>query len=143
MATTTDGIAGVATKGRFFAMWVDSLVASFLGLLAASRLPPEADTMAVPAVIVVYLSYFLLQEGIWSTTFGKRLFRLTVCGLDGSRCGWRAATVRTLARVLEVNPILLGALPGAIAVAVSRRRQRIGDMLAGTVVLRATPESTE
>jgi len=39
-------------------------------------------------------------------------------------------------RLVEVNPLLLGGLPAGIAVAMSRRRQRLGDMLAGTYVVR-------
>jgi uncharacterized RDD family membrane protein YckC len=44
--------------------------------------------------------------------------------------------VRTLARLVEVNPLLLGALPAGIAILSSSRRQRIGDWLANTVVVR-------
>jgi uncharacterized RDD family membrane protein YckC len=40
-----------------------------------------------------------------------------------------------LLRILEVNPLLIGALPASIAILSSKRRQRIGDMLAGTVVV--------
>lgn len=90
--------------------------------------------------IGVYLLYFLVQEGAWSTTVGKRLFGLYVLRLDGSQCGWFSAAIRTAARFIEVNPILpFGALPGAIAVAVSKRRQRLGDMGAGTVVAPRKP----
>jgi hypothetical protein len=43
--------------------------------------------------------------------------------------------LRTLLRVIEVNPILLGALPAGIMLLVTKRRQRLGDLLAGTVVI--------
>ena len=38
-------------------------------------------------------------------------------------------------RLLEVNPLLFGGLPAGIAILTSERKQRIGDMLAGTVVV--------
>jgi uncharacterized RDD family membrane protein YckC len=132
---TTADLQGAAGKDRYFAMGIDNTLAAFFALLAGSLLTlPDSGRMTV--VICVFLLYFFLQEGAWSTTLGKRSFGLYVRRLDGSQCGWGAAAIRTAARAIEVNPILpFGALPGAIAVARSRRRQRIGDMLAGTVVL--------
>jgi uncharacterized RDD family membrane protein YckC len=42
-----------------------------------------------------------------------------------------------VARLIEVNPLLMGGVPAGIAVAVSAKRQRIGDMIANTYVVRA------
>jgi uncharacterized RDD family membrane protein YckC len=129
---------GVAGKGRYFAMGIDATLAAFFALLAASvlRLSDEARILTA---VSIYLLYFFVQEGAWSTTLGKRCFGLQVRLLDGSRAGWGAALIRTAARAIEVNPILpFGAIPGALAVAMSKRRQRIGDMLAGTVVVHHT-----
>lgn len=55
--------------------------------------------------------------------------------LDGSRCDWKASLIRGGLRILEVNPLLLGGLPAGIAILSSERKQRIGDMIAGTVVV--------
>jgi uncharacterized RDD family membrane protein YckC len=38
-------------------------------------------------------------------------------------------------RVIEVNPVLLGALPAGIAIISSDLKQRMGDSLAGTLVV--------
>jgi len=38
-------------------------------------------------------------------------------------------------RVLEVNPVLLGAFPAALSVVFSPKHQRFGDKLAGTIVV--------
>ena len=129
-----DGLEGVAGKGRYFAMGIDATIAAALGLLSASLIDLSSrGSMAI--AMGVYLLYFLVQEGAWSTTLGKRLLGLHVCRLDGSPCGWFRAAIRTSARLIEVNPVLpFGALPGAIAVATTKRRQRLGDLAAGTVV---------
>jgi uncharacterized RDD family membrane protein YckC len=119
---------GDATKSRLFAAAVDNLFATLLCLLIASKLPGIA--------IFAYLGYFLVQEATWHTTLGKWLFGLTIVCLDGGAVGWPEAGSRTLLRVVEVNPILLGMLPGGIAVALSKRKQRLGDRLAGTIVVR-------
>ena len=37
--------------------------------------------------------------------------------------------------VIEVNPLLLGGLPAGLVVIATERKQRIGDLLAGTLVV--------
>jgi uncharacterized RDD family membrane protein YckC len=39
---------------------------------------------------------------------------------------------------VEVNPLVVGGLPAAIAVGMSHNRQRLGDMLAHTFVVRVS-----
>jgi uncharacterized RDD family membrane protein YckC len=135
----SDELEGTAGKGRYFAMGIDATIAAAFGLLAASFAGLDG-TMSLALATSVYLFYFFLQEGIWSTTLGKLPFGLYVRHLDGSPCGWGGAAIRTAARLIEVNPVLpFGALPGAISVAVSKRRQRIGDLAAGTVVTQGKP----
>ena len=68
----------------------------------------------------------------WLIAISFNLHRLQ---LDGSRCKLMSAMLRTLLRVIEVNPILLGALPAGIVLLVTKRKQRLGDLLAGTVVI--------
>lgn len=130
-------LTGDATKSRLFAAAVDNLFATLLCLLIASKLPGiESSWIRWEFAIFAYLGYFLVQEATWHTTLGKWLFGLTIVCLDGGVVGWPEAGSRTLLRVLEVNPILLGMLPGGIAVALSKRKQRLGDRLAGTIVVR-------
>ena len=138
-----DALVGDATKRRLFAAGVDNLLAMFAALLAASRLPQLPDGVTMSVAVGTYLAYFLVQEALWSNTLGKRLFGLEVRRLDGARCGWTAAAIRTAMRVLEVNPVLLGALPAAIAGSVSKRHQRFGDMLSGCLVVRAGAHEPE
>jgi len=129
-------LKGDATKWRLFAFNVDVLLALAAALLVGSRIPDSTDEARLGAAAAVFLSYFLVQEGPFGTTIGKRLFGLRVCRLDGSPCGWGPAVVRTLLRIVEVNPAIFGCLPAALVGAFSPRHQRIGDMLAGGVVVR-------
>jgi uncharacterized RDD family membrane protein YckC len=55
--------------------------------------------------------------------------------IDGEQCDFSAAALRTILRIIEVNPLLFGAIPAAITIISTRRRQRLGDMLAETVVV--------
>jgi len=135
----TEDLQGVAGKGRYFAMGIDATVGAALGLLSASRLD-LAREQSMALAMGIYLLYFFVQEAVWSTTLGKRIFGLYVLRLNGLPCGWARAAIRTAARAIEVNPIVpFGALPGAVAVAFTKRRQRLGDLAAGTVVTRCKP----
>ena len=60
---------------------------------------------------------------------------LVVVSVDGNRPKLKAHLVRTLARLFEANPFLLGGIPAGIAIVSSDRKQRVGDLLAGTVVV--------
>jgi uncharacterized RDD family membrane protein YckC len=74
---------------------------------------------------------------LFSRTLGKFCMGLIVVQYDGRRCTWRQAIIRTLFRFVEVNPLLLGALPAAISIIGSRHRQRFGDKVARTIVVPA------
>ena len=132
---TAERLTGDGTKRRVFAMAVDNLAALVLGALAGSNLPVGDGQIRGFVAVLFYLACYFVQEGVWSTTIGKRLFGLTVRLLDGSPARWQASGVRTITRLLEVNPLVLGVLPGGLLVAFSKRHQRLGDILAGTVVV--------
>jgi uncharacterized RDD family membrane protein YckC len=74
-------------------------------------------------------------EALWSRTLGKYFQGLIVRRVNGNPCDWRASFIRNGLRLVEVNPLLFGGLPAGIAILSSDRRQRIGDMLAHTVVV--------
>ncbi len=129
-------VPGDASKDRFFALVFDNLIGLVIGFVAACAIPNDQVVLRGTALVVGYLGYFFLFEALVGSSPGKLLFGLWVRRIEGGRCSWRQAAVRTLARLIEVNPLLLGAIPAAIAVLASKDRQRLGDMLAGTVVCR-------
>ncbi len=112
-------------------------VGSFLGGRLSLRRADTTSIMIGLAVFAVYFLYYFLFEWLFSATPGKLFTGLTIRCTDGSRPGAKAAFFRTLTRLLEVNPLLLGGLPAAIIVRCSRRHQRWGDQLARTVVVLA------
>ena len=130
-------LKGDATKTRLFAAMFDNVIATLVCIPLAAKLPgPLSATARGVILVVIYLGYFFVQEAAWGATLGKRIFGLRVVQLDGRTAGWVASLWRTLLRLLEVNPVLFGAIPGGLAVTWSKRKQRLGDMLARTVVIR-------
>ena len=128
-------IVGDASKARLIAVFIDHLIAFALMLFVVALVPESFPVVKGVLFFLIYLAYFVVFEALWSRTLGKYFQGLMVRKLDGSRCDWRASLIRGSLRILEVNPLLLGGIPAGIAVMSSSRRQRIGDMLAGTVVV--------
>jgi uncharacterized RDD family membrane protein YckC len=80
------------------------------------------------------LAYFFLCEALWGQTLGKRAMGLRVLMRDGRPATASAVSARTLLRLIDDNPL------GLLVMLLSgRRRQRLGDLIAGTIVARATP----
>jgi len=128
-------VIGDASKARLLALFIDHLIAFALMMLAVALVPESLPQMKVLFFFVVYLAYFVVLEALWSRTPGKFVQGLVVRKLDGNPCDWTAALIRGFLRVFEVNPLLLGGLPAGLVIIASERKQRIGDMLAGTIVV--------
>jgi len=83
------------------------------------------------------LFYGFLLEGYWDGyTVGKKLFGIKVVQENGEACDYGSAFVRNF---LEVIDGLFYYLVGFVAMASSDKRQRVGDRLGGTVVVRDEP----
>ena len=85
-------------------------------------------------LISLTLTYFFLCEALWGQTLGKRLLGLRVLMRDGRPATASAVSARTVLRLIDDGPLGLG-----VMILSGRRRQRLGDLLGGTIVARATP----
>jgi uncharacterized RDD family membrane protein YckC len=81
------------------------------------------------------LTYFFVAEATTGQTIGKRMMRLRVVMRDGRPAPANAVAGRTVLRLIDVLP---GAwiLGGLTMLLTGGRRQRLGDLAAGTVVRR-------
>jgi len=87
-------------------------------------------------VFLFFLGYFIFFEGYFGATPGKFFTGIRVVDLTASPPGFKKATIRTLTRILEVNPILLGGLPAGLIALSNQSKQRMGDIIAHTHVWR-------
>jgi uncharacterized RDD family membrane protein YckC len=110
----------------------DALFACVLAVIAGAQMPEEDRLLQFAVMAVVWLGYYLVSECLFSRTPGKLLAGLVVLQLSGKRITVRQAVTRNLIRALEANPFF--GLPAGLCIVFSRRRQRIGDRVAGTVV---------
>lgn len=104
-----------------------------------SEMPKWTLAIMVLVLFLVFAGYFILFEWLWDgQTPGKRLMKLRVIRDDGRPITFWEATARNLLRVFDAAPGFF--LPiysvGLIVIFLSNRDQRVGDMFAGTVVIR-------
>lgn len=71
---------------------------------------------------------------------GKRVMKIKVVSLDGAQPTIGQYMLRWLFRLVDFP--ISGYLCGLICVAVSERRQRLGDMVAGTTLIKTTPRTS-
>ena len=132
-------LAGVGS--RFIATAIDqalrlAIIGSvMLGLALTDPAGELALAMFVAAVFIVQFSYDVLFETLASgRTPGKRWTGLRVVTVTGAPVGFVTSAVRNLLRLVDALPGMYAV--GIVAVVASPRNQRLGDMAAGTLVVR-------
>ena len=105
------------------------------GLQLSAGAGDEAAYLLASIWFACVAIYFPVMEGVWGCTVGKMASGMIVVDATGRPPGVWKAFVRTIFRLFEVNPLLAGGIPVAIAVSLSKRRQRLGDMIVGTYVI--------
>jgi uncharacterized RDD family membrane protein YckC len=134
-------IAGPALDNkRVAAALIDLLVLVLVGLLLSSL--SGAYTTAARVVTVAWiLYYYFALELLTGQTLGKKLMGLRVAQPDGSPPELRQVAVRTVLRLVDGLGVYL---VGLITMLVTgERRQRLGDLAAGTIVTTAEEEVTD
>jgi len=90
------------------------------------------------ALFVVFWLYPILFELLRDgQTIGKRVMGLRVVHANGTPVGWLASIVRNLLRTVDMLPICYGF--GLAAGLVDPYGRRLGDMVAGTLVVHVVP----
>ena len=98
--------------------------------------PKWVQAVLILIVFLIVSSYFAFFEWIWNgQTPGKRLLKLRVIREDGRPVTFWEAAVRNLLRSFDMMPAPFYSI-GLISVFISLSDQRVGDMVAGTVVVR-------
>ena len=150
-------LAGLGT--RFFALLIDTaciigaylvlsmvawILAALLGL-ATRSIGGWSVISAVAAVagFVLQWSYFIFFEMLWNgQTPGKKAMRIRVVRDDGGGLTLLQSTVRNLLRMVDGLPLpapilyVFSSLVGGAVIFFSSENRRLGDYVAGTVVVR-------
>ncbi len=146
---------------RFLAVAVDHFIQYFSILVAAwlflglagysgadlvdtpdqwvAEMPKWTIALLIVVLFLIFSSYFIVFEWLWNgQTPGKRLMKLRVIRDDGRPLTLWEAITRNLLRVCDAVPGFIVPVysVGLIVIFASPRDQRVGDIFAGTVVVR-------
>jgi uncharacterized RDD family membrane protein YckC len=136
-------LAGVGSRGAAYLIDIAiQLVAEVIILILLHAVVSGTTSAYVVLGIYAFLSfiilfgYFLIFEIFDSgRSPGKHALGIRVTRVDGSGVNFRASLVRNLMRVLYFIPLFY--LVDALLILTTKRNQRLGDLLAGTLVVRA------
>jgi uncharacterized RDD family membrane protein YckC len=126
----------------FFMRWaatvIDFLIwAGLIGLIVVGEgMGDDYLAVAMLGWIVGFLSYYLLLEGLTGYTIGKFVLRIRAVNETGGVPGFVKSLIRTVLRLVDTNPLLMGGLPAGICVLATPRKQRLGDLAARTYVVK-------
>jgi uncharacterized RDD family membrane protein YckC len=104
-----------------------------------TELPKWTIALLIILLFLIFATYFIVFEWLWNgQTPGKRLLKLRVIRDDGRPLTLWEAVTRNLLRVCDAVPGFIVPVysVGLIAIFASSRDQRVGDIFAGTVVIR-------
>jgi uncharacterized RDD family membrane protein YckC len=96
---------------------------------------------AVVTLVLVFLflvGYPAIMETFWDgRTLGKAAMGLRVVTREGAPVRFRHAAIRAMIGLVEIWTLL--GIPAVVSIITTRRDQRLGDLVAGTLVLRQRP----
>jgi uncharacterized RDD family membrane protein YckC len=136
-AVITYRIAGVPARALSHVLdliLVAGLISGATFLLALT--PARIFAFAIVPVLffVLGFGYFILSEVLMNgQTLGKKSAHLRVRMADGTPVTWNAVLARNLLRIADILPGMY--LLGMLCMFTNPKGQRLGDMLAGTVVV--------
>jgi uncharacterized RDD family membrane protein YckC len=147
----------VAGPARRFLAYLLDLILCYLGLTVIAvvvlvvavgvggvvRAPEELAMAGVGFLLVVMFAiqwvYFAVLEAWSGRTPGKRAMGLRVVTTTGRPIGFRASALRNVLRAADALPLTyfagLLSIAGLASMTVTRRFQRLGDLVAGTIVV--------
>jgi uncharacterized RDD family membrane protein YckC len=138
-------VSGIGS--RFLALTIDTLIQlafvalgvlvvafASAGLHLAGRAGPWLGAVALLLLFLVFYGYFIFFEAIWNgQTPGKRIIRIRVIKNDGRPIRTIESVGRNLLRIVDQLPFFYGF--GIITVLLTKKSQRLGDLVAATMVV--------
>jgi uncharacterized RDD family membrane protein YckC len=145
-------LAGIGN--RAYALIIDYLiwgiillVVLFTWAVLSTQIPEDISVLIAPwifavtllVVFFIYVGYFVVFETLWQgQTPGKRFVKIRVIQDSGRPIGIQQATLRALLRPVDDTLSL-----GALFIIFNAKEKRIGDFVAGTIVVQEERRSNK
>ena len=110
-------------------LWVTGIIISNM---LGSEWAYQFEWLYVLYFLPAFLYHLLLEIFLNGQSLGKRALRIKVITLEGGQPSISQYLIRWMFRTIDIG---LFFLPGFFSVILSARAQRIGDMVAGTIVI--------
>ena len=123
---------------------INLLIAVLASVLEAGGADGRLWAAAISGLLLFapYNGYFILLEWLWNgQTPGKRLLHIRVIKQGGYSLSFFDTLLRNLLRVVDFLPFFYGV--GLASLVLTRDSQRVGDLVAGTIVVYQEPVETE
>ncbi|MBS1731175.1 MAG: RDD family protein [Bacteroidetes bacterium] len=133
---------------RIFARLIDlfclgGYIVLFVAIIGFGNIDPFFSNnpwLAIILLIVPIIFYHLYCETFFNgQSIGKMALKIRVISLNGNQPALSQYLIRWLFRIVDFP--LTGNLLAVILVAASEKQQRLGDMLAGTAVIKTKPKT--
>ncbi len=143
VASLGDRILGYLVDSAIFVVLYIAL-AILAGLFFTSN-GGRAVYWGFGAVAIIWFLAFIFYDLICEVFFngqsiGKKVMKTRVISLDGSSPGLGQYLLRWLFRIVDIT--LTSSVGAIISVAITDNKQRIGDLVAGTTVIKTSPRTT-
>ena len=122
----------VGVGPRFLAVLIDSIIIGVVGAILGVIFQ-NSPGLSGGVTGLLALAYFIVLEATQGATLGKMALGLRVTRTDGAPITWTESIIRNLLRIIDG---LFVYLIGAILIWTSPLKQRLGDRVAKTVVVR-------
>jgi hypothetical protein len=107
-----------------------------------SSLSAWAVALVGLVALLFYWGYYIFFEMVWNgKSPGKKALKLRVIRVDGTPITISESLVRNLVRLVDFLPVYYGV--GAIAAFINPQTRRLGDLAAGTLVVRETDQRAQ
>jgi uncharacterized RDD family membrane protein YckC len=130
-------VAALIDYGMFFVIYILYII-----IIASTGF--NAKVLSLPILIIIfclcYVFYDLLCEIFFNgQSLGKKIMKIKVISLNGAQATLGQYFLRWIFRIVDVS--FTAGLGGVISVALSNNKQRIGDIVAGTTLIKTTPRT--
>jgi uncharacterized RDD family membrane protein YckC len=131
---------------RFAALVVDGILLGIVGVIfgvligvAASAQATAIATVLTLAIIAISILYFpIMESSARQATWGKKLVGIMVTDYNGNRISFWRALGRFLGKVISQLIFYIGYIMAAF----TERKQALHDIIAGTLVVKGTPNGS-
>lgn len=117
------------------------VIATFMLIYSYQNVVPFQESLIYVLLLPAFFYDLLCEISMGGQSFGKKIMKIKVVRLDGAQPTFGNYLIRWLLRIIESGLVCSGAVP-LIVILINGKGQRLGDIAAGTAVIKMKPRVT-